>query len=143
MSCGALCVRSVQVATSGESVLAASRRMAEAGVGSVVVLGDTQRPVGIVTDRDVAVRCVAAARDPATTTLAEVMTAPVTCVYEATPLEEALARMAGAHTRRLVVVDAQERLVGILALDDMLELLAEEAASIGRIVAARGAERRA
>jgi CBS domain-containing protein len=137
MSCGALCVRSVQVARPEETVLAASQRMAAAGVGTVVVLSAGQRPVGIVTDRDVVVRCVAEQRDPAVTPLAVVMTSPVQHVYEATPLDEALAHMAGAHARRLVVLDAQERLVGILALDDVVDLLAEEAGSIARIVAAR------
>ncbi len=139
MTCGALCVRSVQVAEPEESVLAASRRMAAAGVGTVVVLGPGGRPLGIVTDRDVVVRCVAEERDPAATPLAQVMTSPVQHVYEATPLDEALAHMAGAHTRRLVVLDAQDRLAGILALDDVVELLAEEAGSIGRIVRGRAA----
>jgi CBS domain-containing protein len=137
VTCGALCVRSVQVAKPGESVLEASRRMTAAGVGTVVVLGEDARPLGIVTDRDVVVRCVAEGRDPAATDLAQVMTSPVQHVYEATPLDEALAHMAGAHARRLVVLDAQDRLAGILALDDVVELLAEEAGSIGRLIAAR------
>lgn len=141
MSCGAVCVRSVQVASPGETVLAASRRMAAAGVGTLVVLDEERRPVGIVTDRDVLVRCVAAEGDPAAMTLAAVMSAPVKHVYEGTSLEEALAAMAGAHARRLVVLDGQERLAGILALDEVVELLAEEAGAIRRIVAARAGRR--
>ena len=120
---------------------AVARRMAKAGVGTVVVLGEAQRPVGILTDRDITLRCVAEERDPDATEVAAVMTAPITCVHESTPIESALARMAGVHARRLAVVNDEERLVGILALDDVLELLAEEVATIGRLLAQR-AERR-
>jgi len=141
MAVGAICVRSVQIASPEETVRAVARRMAKAGVGTVVVLGEAQRPVGILTDRDITLRCVAAERDPDATEVAAVMTTPITCIHESTPIETALARMAGVHARRLAVVDDEERLVGILALDDVLELLAEEVATIGRLLAQR-AERR-
>lgn len=137
MSAGALCVRSVQIASPDESARAAARRMAKEGVGTVVILGLEQRPVGILTDRDVALRCVAEGRDPDATSVGSLMTAPPTCVHESTPIETALARMAGASVRRLVVVDDDGRLVGILALDDVLELIAEEAAAIGRLLSRR------
>lgn len=65
------------------------------------------------------------------------MSAPVTSVHESMPIETALARMVGAHARRLVVVDDDERLVGILALDDVLELLVEELTSIGKLLRQR------
>ena len=138
---GAICIRSVQIASPEETVRAVARRMAKAGVGTVVVLGEAQRPVGILTDRDITLRCVAEERDPDATEVAAVMTTPITCVHESTPIESALARMAGVHARRLAVVNDEERLVGILALDDVLELLAEEVATIGRLLAQR-AERR-
>ena len=81
------------------------------------------------------------AGDPAATAVSSVMTAPPTCIHESTPIESALAHMAGAHVRRLVVVDDDKRLVGILALDDVLELLAEEAATIGRLLGRRARTR--
>lgn len=141
MSVGSICVRSVQIATPRESVRAVARRMAKAEVGTVVILGEAKRPLGILTDRDVVLRCVAEEHDPDSTQVREVMTTPATCVPESTPIEAALARMAGAHVRRLVVVDEKERLVGILALDDVLELLAEEAATIGRLLSRRASAR--
>ena len=142
MSVGAICVRSVQVAWPKETVRAVSARMAEAGVGTVVVLGEDRRPVGILTDRDIALRCVAQRRDPDTTAVGDVMSAPAACIHESTPIETALARMAGVHARRLAVVDDEERLVGIVALDDVLELLAEESATIGRLLGRRAAAAR-
>jgi CBS domain-containing protein len=141
MSAGAICVRSVLIASPGESVRAVTQRMAQADVGTVVVLGEAKRPVGILTDRDVALRCVAQGRDPDSTEAGAVMTSPATCIAESTPIEAALTRMADARVRRLVVVDEKERLVGILALDDVLELLAEEATTIGRLIGRRVAAR--
>jgi CBS domain-containing protein len=125
------------VTSPDESVRAVARRMSDGDVGTVVVLGERDRPVGILTDRDLALRCIAQGRDPDATKVGEVMTSPVTCIHESTPIESALARMAGAHARRLVVVGDDERLVGILALDDVLELLAEELTSVGKLVRQR------
>ena len=105
MSAGAICVRSVQVASPDETVRAVAERMAAAGVGTVVVLDSDQRPAGILTDRDVALRCVAARRDPDTTAVRDVMSAPVACIHESTPIESALSRMTGVRARRLAVVD--------------------------------------
>jgi CBS domain-containing protein len=130
-------VRTVQVVGPADSVLEAARVMRESDVGTVVVLGGGRRPVGILTDRDVMIRCVAEGLDPAATPVREVMTGPVSGVNESMPIEDALQHMAGLHTRRLIVVDAEGGLVGILALDDVLELLSEEVASIGRLLAHR------
>ena len=141
MSAGAICVRSVQVASPRESVRDVTRRMAQADVGTVVVLGEAKQPVGILTDRDVALRCVAEKRDPDSTEVRAIMTTPATCVHESTSIESALTRMAGAHVRRLVVVDDEEQLVGILALDDVLDLLAEEATAIGHLLTRRAGGR--
>jgi CBS domain-containing protein len=111
--------------------------MADAGVGTLVVLGQDRRPAGVLSDRDVAIRCVAQCRDPDVTSVASVMSAPVAQVHESTPIESALARMAGARLRRLVVVADDGQLVGILALDDVLERLVEEFASIGKLLLRR------
>ena len=138
-SAGAICVRSVQVAWPEETVRAVTQRMAKAGVGTVVVLDEGKRPAGILTDRDVTLRCVAEGRDPDATEVRAVMSAPPTCIHESAPIETALSRMAGVQIRRLVVVDDAKRLVGILALDDVLELLADEAATIGRLLGRRAA----
>lgn len=134
MSVGRICVRSVVLATPDESVREAARRMAERDIGTVVVLGPGQHPLGVITDRDIAVRCVAAGKDPDATAVSDVMTAPMVCVRESTPIEVALERMAGVQARRLGVTDDEDRLVGILALDDVLELLAEELETIGRLL---------
>jgi predicted transcriptional regulator len=62
--------------------------------------------------------------------------APFRVVPSETPIEDALGWMARDGVRRLVVVDDNDRLVGLLALDDVLELLADETATIGRLLRA-------
>ena len=56
---------------------------------------------------------------------------------ETTPIDDAIGRMASQSLRRLVVTDANGRLAGILALDDVLELLAEEGEAVGRLLRSR------
>jgi len=134
VSCGSICVRTVVIAGVEESVREAARRMTHEDVGALVVLDEAGKPIGILTDRDVMVRCLGASRDPVTTTVAEIMSAPVVAVQETTPIEDGLSKMVGARVRRLPVLDVKGELVGILALDDVLELLAEETATIGRLI---------
>jgi len=134
MSVGRICTRSVSIGAADESVAVGARRMGEHGVGTLVILDDRQHPVGMLTDRDVVLRVVAKGLDAASTPIADVMSRPVVAVRESTPIEDGLARMAGAPARRLVVTGDDGRLVGVLALDDVLDLLAEEAQAIGRLL---------
>lgn len=136
MSAGRLCSRSVATAWPTESIRTAARRMAENEVGTLVVMeaDGLSRALGIVTDRDITVRCVAANLDPDQTEIAKVMTTPVESVIETTPIEDAISRMASAATRRLVVAGKDGRLVGILSLDDVLDLLSEEIQPIARLL---------
>ncbi len=138
MSVGAVCTRTVITVAPNESVRGAAKRMADNEVGTLVILDAHERPIGIITDRDISVRCVARDLNPDTTPVAAVMTSPVMAVTEATPIEDALTKMARVKARRLVVTGRRERLVGILALDDVLELLVEEVGTIGHIWRASG-----
>jgi CBS domain-containing protein len=140
MSVGRICTRVVVTAEPGESVAAAARRMAEHDVGTLAVLDPAGRALGIATDRDIALFCVGRGQDPEKLALREIMSGPPVAVRESTPIENALAEMAAARVRRVLVLGDDDALIGILALDDVLELLAEEFRSIGRLLAAeRGA----
>jgi CBS domain-containing protein len=136
MSVGKICSRVLATASPDETVRAAARRMAEYEVGDLVVLDVDRhtRAIGMVTDRDIVLRCVAAKLDPDQTRVADVMTAPAQAVAETTSIEGALSLMAKTGTRRLVVTGDGERVVGIVSLDDVLQLLSEEAGAIGRLV---------
>jgi CBS domain-containing protein len=115
-----LCVREVHVAPPEASVRSAARRMEENAVGSLVVVDALRRPLGIVTDRDLVVRCLGPGKDPERTRLQDVMSGPPAWVRENGAAEDAIDEMARLRVRRLPVVDDHDRLVGILALDDVV-----------------------
>jgi CBS domain-containing protein len=139
MSAGRICSRVVVTAVPEELVRTAARRMAEQDVGTLVVLktNGSQEAIGILTDRDIAIRCVAGGLDPDRTPLSGIMTKPVRAIDEEMAIEDAILRMAEARARRLIVTGKNGELVGILSLDDVLGLLAEEAAPIGRLLGAQ------
>lgn len=137
MSVGKICVRAVHTAEAGETLRAAGARMRDHAVGCLVVVDRKGLPAGIVTDRDLMLRCVAEDDSPDAVSVAQAMSTPVVSVHESTPIEDALAQMVSAGVRRLPVVDSSGKLVGILALDDVLDLLSEEVTSVGRLLAHR------
>jgi len=135
MSVGRFCTRVVATAAPDETVRAASERMAEFDVGTLVVVdGQSEKPVGIVTDRDVTIRCLAGGHDPDQTHLKEIMSSPVHSVDEHTPTEEGMSRMAAAGVRRVVVTGPEGVLMGLFSLDDALDLVVEEVTTIGRLL---------
>jgi CBS domain-containing protein len=134
MTVGRICQREVDTAEPAETIRIAAQRMASRAVGALVVLDAHRKPVGILTDRDVAVRVAAEGRDVHLVTVGEVMTRSPRTIVESEPIEDALERMRTHAVRRLPVVSGRGELVGIVALDDILALLSEEMAKMGKIV---------
>lgn len=96
----------------------AARRMRELDVGPLPVCGQ-DRLVGMITDRDIAVRAVAEGRDPKTTHVSDVMTEKVVYCFEDQGLEEAAQIMREKQIRRLIVLNRDKRMVGIVTLGDL------------------------
>lgn len=138
MSVGRLCIREVDLADPDEAVQRAARRMLDRNVGCLVVLGSAGEPLGILTDRDVALRVVAEGRDGGATKVAEVMTPAPDAIHEDLPLEMALSHMRAGPFRRLPVVDNDGKLIGLISLDDILDLLAEEFREVGCLLRQEG-----
>jgi CBS domain-containing protein len=110
----------LQTCEPSTTVLEAARLMARSDVGPIpVVEGD--RPVGLVTDRDIVIRAVAEGRDPQMTTVGEIASTDLVTVEPEQPLQEALELMARRQLRRLPVVEG-DRLVGIVAQADVARL---------------------
>lgn len=138
MAIGEICNREVVVVTRQTPVIEAARLMRQHHVGDVVVVmeeGGLRTPVGIVTDRDIVVEVVAAGLDPDALTVGEIMTPELATVQESTGVFEAIRYMRDKGVRRLPVVDENADLIGILALDDLLDLLAEELGALARLIA--------
>jgi CBS domain-containing protein len=129
MAIGELCSREVVEVRRNETVAGAAALMRRHGVGCVVVTegpSGWRKPVGIVTDRDVAVGVVGAGLDPGVTPVDSVMGRRLVVVEEGDGVGRALQLMRGSGVHRLPVVDEAGKLVGLLSADDLFDVLAEE-----------------
>lgn len=138
MSIGEICNRKVVVMQREETIVEAAKLMRDQHVGSVLVVDeqDGKRvPVGIVTDRDLVVEVIAPELDADAITVGDIMMTGFAVVKEETGVFEAIQYMRTKGIRRLPVVDAEERLIGIVTLDDLLILLAEELDALAKLVA--------
>lgn len=134
MSAGRICARSVDFIEPEASAQTAAERMNARNVGTLVVVNKRREPVGMITDRDLAVRVMASGRDPVECLVKDVMTTDPATVTQRTPVEDALRIMRKGPFRRIPVVDDDGQLLGVLSLDDILVLLAEEFGSIGKLL---------
>ena len=132
-----ICNREVVIVQPNDTALEAARLMRQHHVGDVVVVedrGGVRIPVGVVTDRDLVVEIMAPELDAATITVGDIMVPDLVTVKENTGMFEAIEYMRAKGVRRLPVVNDSGALVGILTLDDLLELLAEELLALAKLV---------
>ena len=108
-----------------ESVSVAARRMAELGVGSLPICGSDQRLKGMLTDRDIVVRCLAEGGDPSSTKASDLAQGKPVTVGADDPVEEILRTMTQYKVRRLPVIDGHD-LVGMVSQADVARNLPEE-----------------
>jgi CBS domain-containing protein len=110
--------RGVQLTDPTTMLKDAAALMREGDFGLLPV-GENDRLVGTITDRDITIRAVADGKDPSTTTVREAMSQGVRYCFEDQTLEEAADLMSQAQIRRLPILDRDRRLVGIVALADL------------------------
>lgn len=128
MRVGEYCNREVVVLEQEGSVTEAARIMREYHVGDVVVVRSQQGkqiPVGILTDRDIALEIVAKSADPDIVSAGDAMSYELVTVNQDDDLMHAIEIMRDKGIRRLPVVDHDEALIGILTVDDVLDLFSE------------------
>lgn len=101
------------------SVLDAARRMNDLRIGSLVVT-DAEQVIGIITERDILTKIVAACVDPAATKVRAVMSSPVACCKANTTAAECRGVMTRRRIRHLPAVDEQGRLIGIITSGDLM-----------------------
>jgi CBS domain-containing protein len=127
MTVGQVMTFPVEVVHPSDTLRTAAEEMRALNVGSVPVC-DGERPVGVITDRDIVVRAIALGHDPDTSSVSEVMSDVVQSCKPDTPLEEAARVMKQHQIRRLVVVDDEQNLVGIVSLGDIAQEASEQLA---------------
>jgi CBS domain-containing protein len=117
--------RAIEVVRADATLAEAAREMRDRDVGALPVC-DRDRLVGVVTDRDITVRATAEGRDPRRTEVHEVMTHRVDYVLDDEDVEDAARRMRDRQIRRILVVDRERHLVGIVSLGDLATALHDE-----------------
>ena len=118
MNISEVMTRDVRIATPNDSLQTAARIMDEYDFGLLPV-GETDRLIGMLSDRDITIRAVAQGLSPQESKVADVMTADVKYIYEDESVEQAARNMSDLQVRRLPVVDRDNRLVGIVSLGDL------------------------
>jgi signal-transduction protein with cAMP-binding, CBS, and nucleotidyltransferase domain len=131
-----LCNRKVVTATRETSIFDAARLMRDHHVGCLVVVetrGDHVEPVGIITDRDIVLEVIAEGVALDAVATGDVMTFALLKVSENESVFDTAQRMRARGVRRVPVVTAAGALAGIIALDDILQLLSEELSLLSRL----------
>ena len=148
MAIGEVCSREVVFARTETTVRAAAQLMREYHVGAIVVVREPNGmrvPVGIVTDRDIAIAVLAKGLDADSLRVDEVMGPELISVRDSDGVSQTIELMRAKGVRRMPVVDERGSLVGIVTADDFVDLLAEELSALARMMKReqrREAERR-
>jgi CBS domain-containing protein len=137
MPIGEVCVREVLVADRATTVQEAAKLMRQHHVGDLVVVdapNGRRVPKGIVTDRDIVISVVATKLDPAVFTLGDLVTGELVTARDDQGIFEAIQLMRSSGIRRMPIVDGQGSLVGIVSVDDLIQLLGEELSELGKLI---------
>jgi CBS domain-containing protein len=129
MSVGEFCNREVVVADKNTSLVEIAQLMREHHVGCIVITEhqvENKIPIGIITDRDIVLEIVAPRLDLEAVAVGDVMSSDLLLAREVDGLWETLKRMRSRGVRRVPVINDEQVLVGILTVDDILEILANE-----------------
>jgi CBS domain-containing protein len=127
MKIGNLCHRNAITVRRNDELIKAAQLMRDRHIGYLVVVDSAdglERPVGVLTDRDIVITVVARETDPRSLRVGDIMTQQPITVSEADSLEKGLREMRRVGVRRLPVVGQRGELVGIVSLDDVLDIVA-------------------
>ncbi len=121
MKCSEIMTKDPVCCMPTDTVNKAAQLMKDEDVGPIPVVADqqTKKLIGIITDRDLALKVVAEALDAKSTTVEEVMTTGVTACHADDDLRKALAAMQDQQVRRIPIVDDDNRIIGIIAQADV------------------------
>ena len=137
MAIGEICTREVVIANADTTVKAAAELMREYHVGCIVLVnerGGKRYPAALLTDRDIVVAVTALGLDPEAIRAGDVASGTLFELREDAGVADAVSAMRSRGVRRLPVVDKDGVLVGIIAADDILSLMAEEMTGLAAMI---------
>jgi CBS domain-containing protein len=137
MPIGDICVSNVVTCGRDTKIDEVARLMREHHVGDVIVTEQAQGkqvPVGIITDRDIVASVIALKLDPAVFSAGDLVSRPIVKVKEDTGVFEVIQQMRKHGVRRMPVVSHEGKLVGIVTVDDLVELLADEMSELAQLI---------
>ena len=126
-----LMTEGAECARTDETVSQAAQKMRDLGVGALPICGEDDRLKGMLTDRDIVVRCVADGRQPSDTSVREAMSDRILYCMETDAVEKVADLMAREQVRRMPVISSEKRLVGIVSLGDIALTHVPEVAGTG------------
>lgn len=129
MNIGTICSRETIIADTGDCLLDTARLMREHHVGSLIIVTSNQhgvRPVGIITDRDIVIQAISEEIELSDLVAGDIMSRDLLIAREDDDLFEAFERMCKKGVRRMPVVNAEGLLIGVLSIDDLLEIIVNE-----------------
>lgn len=137
MPIGEICNREVVLSHPNHTVREAALLMREYHVGDLVVVEENgkRKPVGIVTDRDIAISIVALGLDPDVITVGDIMGPELVTMRENQGVFETIQQMRFKGVRRLPIVGEDGALVGIVAVDDLVALFADQLSELSKVIA--------
>ena len=137
MQVGEICTREVVCANAETTVAAAAKLMRQYHIGDVIVTREENGrriPLGIVTDRDIVLGVVAPELNPVALTIGDIMGQELITAGEMEDVFDAVQRMRNKGVRRMPIVQDDGSLVGIVSIDDVIEVLAEEMNQLARLI---------
>lgn len=137
MNAGEICNRDVVIINRDNTILEAAKLMREYHVGDVVVVEErqgVQSPVGILTDRDIVIEILGQDLEPAEVQVGDAMSFELLTATEEDEILETVKRMRSKGVRRIPVVNQRGSLEGIITVDDLVDLLAEQMADLAALI---------
>lgn len=137
MTIGTICTRETVIAKKDNTIAEAAKLMRQHHVGDIVVIKESAGeniPVGIVTDRDLVIEILAQELSPGTVTVGDIMSYEIVTARDDEGIWDTLQKMRAKGVRRMPIVNQRGGLVGIVTLDDLLELLSDELAGLAKII---------
>jgi CBS domain-containing protein len=137
MPIGRVCIHEVVTATRDTSITETAKLMRQFHVGDVVIVDSpgSKKPVGIITDRDLVISVLAPGLDPNVFTVGDLVTRELVTARESQGIYETVQQMRTRGVRRMPIIDSRDELIGIVSVDDLVQLLGDELNEIGHLIA--------